>query len=56
MAVSKHLVGLALFLDTRGSVVGSALTVVGTAVPDEAETERAKPRAMAMVVNCMMID
>ena len=56
MAVSKHFVGLALLLATLGSEVGNALTVVGTAVPVEAETEKAKPRAMTMVFNCMMID
>ena len=56
MAVAKHFCGLALLLATRGSEVGSALTVVGTALPWEAETERAKPNTMAMVANCMMND
>ena len=54
MAVAKHFWGLDLLLATRGSEVGRALTVVGTAVPWEAETEKAKPRTMAMAVNCMM--
>lgn len=52
--MSKHFSGLALLLATLGSEVGSALTVVGTAVPEEAETEKAKPKAIAMAVNCMV--